>query len=298
LDKLADLREFIDYFERNRSFYKLARFRERAEALDWLDAYHLDSQRSRFGPTEEKGALYRQAISLRTELEAVNLQLFDRIRKAIRRGDGRDALFGLAYGAIAASQKEKPATDQGDSYDYLDELVSGVLRLAPSDATVALSDEMVAYQPTPARHVFDLIRRTRLTVDDVFIDLGSGLGHVPLLIAICTEAHAIGIDLEPSFVECARVAAEGLELTRATFRAQDARDVDLMSGTVFYLYTPFRGAILRTMLDRLRVAADVREIRVCTFGPCTPIIAAEPWLTVDAVDSGHISVFRSRPSPP
>jgi hypothetical protein len=67
----------------------------------------------------------------------------------------------------------------------------------------------------------------------------------------------------------------------------------LSSGTVFYLYTPFRGVILRTVLDRLRAEANTRAIRVCTFGPCTPTIAAESWLALDPTESGYVSVFRS-----
>ncbi|HEY4907344.1 MAG TPA: class I SAM-dependent methyltransferase [Candidatus Acidoferrum sp.] len=191
--------------------------------------------------------------------------------------------------------KQTNAPEDGDSYDCLDELLSGVFRfVVPDKPKIDLPSEMVAYQPTPARHIFEMIRRAKFTPKDVFVDLGSGLGHVPLLIAICTSARAIGIDLEPAYVECARHSAEELRLHSATFLTHDARDADLSSGTVFYLYTPFRGAILRTVLDRLRAEADTRAIRVCSFGPCTTIVMAEAWLTLDPNDSGRISVFRSR----
>jgi hypothetical protein len=84
-----------------------------------------------------------------------------------------------------------------------------------------------------------------------------------------------------------------LRLSNAKFLSSDVRDADLSSGTVFYLYTPFRGSILREVLDRLRAEADTREIRVCTFGPCTPIVAEEIWLSPGARESGRVSVFRS-----
>jgi len=157
-----------------------------------------------------------------------------------------------------------------------------------------LSAEMVAYQPTPARHIFDLIRHIQLTAQDVFVDLGSGLGHLALLIAICTDARCIGVELEPSYVACSVKIARELNLTKATFLALDAREADLSGGTVFYLYTPFRGAILRAVLDRLRLESVTREIRVCTFGPCTPIVAAESWLSFDPAESSHMPMFRSR----
>ena len=270
------------------------RFGERAEVLDRLDAFHLDSEALRGDAGPEHIALYRRARKLRAELEDANLRLYESIRDAIRRCIGRDALFRRAGDAADETIKQANASGDGDSYDSLDELVSGVFRFAvPEAPKIILSSEMVAYQPTPARHVLELIRRTKLTDDDVFIDLGSGLGLVPLVAATCTKARAVGIELEPSYVECATQCARDLNLANATFLAMDARDADLSSGTVFYLYTPFRGAILRAVLDRLRVEACARAIRVCTFGPCTPIVAAESWLELDPIESGHVSVFRS-----
>jgi hypothetical protein len=60
----------------------------------------------------------------------------------------------------------------------------------------------------------------------------------------------------------------------------DARAADLSDGTVFYLYTPFTGTILRDVLNLLRDEAVRREIRICTFGLCTPAVAEEQWLSV------------------
>ncbi len=68
----------------------------------------------------------------------------------------------------------------------------------------------------------------------------------------------------------------------------------MSSGTVFYLYTPFLGTILRAVLDLLRREAIGREIRVCTFGPCTPTVGAERWLEpIETLEAGRIAVFRS-----
>jgi hypothetical protein len=185
---------------------------------------------------------------------------------------------------------------KGQGYDYLDALISGVLQFpAPEDEGVELAPEMVFYQPTPARHIFAMIDRVRLTEQDVLIDLGSGLGHVSLLASICTPAHSVGIELQTAYVDCARHAAEKLNLNSVAFIEQDVRSADLSSGTVFYLYTPFTGSILRTVLDRLKLEGAEREIRICTFGPCTTAIAREPWLrAVDASDEDRIAVFSSR----
>jgi tRNA A58 N-methylase Trm61 len=156
---------------------------------------------------------------------------------------------------------------------------------------------MVAYQPTPARRLFDWIGRGTLTERDVVMDLGSGLGHVTLLTAICTRAQCVGIEVNEGYVDCARRSAEALNLSNAAFIRQDVRVADLSLGTVFYLYTPFVGGMLRAVLDLLRREAERREIRVCTYGPCTPVVAEERWLeAAGGFDADRIVEFRSRRS--
>jgi hypothetical protein len=84
-------------------------------------------------------------------------------------------------------------------------------------------------------------------------------------------------------------------LNNVIFVKQDAREADLSGGTVFYLYTPFTGTILRAVLDSLRREAASREIRICTFGPCTPTIVEQRWLeTLGPSEVDGIAVFRSR----
>jgi 16S rRNA A1518/A1519 N6-dimethyltransferase RsmA/KsgA/DIM1 with predicted DNA glycosylase/AP lyase activity len=129
----------------------------------------------------------------------------------------------------------------------------------------------------------------------VLVDIGSGLGHVPLLASILTSARSIGIELEATYVERARQSAESLNLNRVTFIQQDARAADLSTGTVFYLYTPFTGSILSSVLSRLRREAAARPIRICTYGPCTSVIAEEAWLEAAAAPMPQrVALFRSR----
>ncbi len=157
-----------------------------------------------------------------------------------------------------------------------------------------IGTEMVSYQPTPARHIFDLIRQTALTERDSLIDLGSGLGHVTLMVSICTSASCTGIELEPSYVGCARKSARSLNLNNVKFIQSEVRTADLSGGTVFYLYTPFSGAILRDVLNSLRNEAVRREVRICTFGPCTQVVAAEHWLSaIGPVEKDRIAIFYS-----
>jgi len=95
-------------------------------------------------------------------------------------------------------------------------------------------------------------------------------------------------------VDSARRAAQALRVDRASFLAQDARDADVSHGTVFYLYTPFTGDMLRHVLDRLRGEACRRSFRIATLGPCTPAVAGEPWLrAVSEPSTDRVTLFRS-----
>lgn len=282
------LQMLIEELEQDRSLDEPDRLRERIEALDRLETYFPDRQGA------DETYLCRRARTVQARLEVLNRKLCQTVRREIQTGGGRDSLLRWA----PASGRDTGVAGQmsGEGYDYLDELVSGVLPFGMADAEVAeLPAEMVFYQPTPARHVFDLIDRVALTERDVLIDLGSGLGHVPLLTAICTSARSIGIELEATYVDCARRSARALNLSRATFLQQDARTADFSSGTVFFLYTPFTGTVLRAVLDALRREAARRAIRICTFGPCTRTIAGEPWLDgVGPVETDRVVIFHSR----
>lgn len=246
--------------------------RERAAALEWLEAH---------------AWVGAEATMLGEQLLAAEAESHRALQAAVRRGDGPAALPPWWPRRIGA----------GEDYDYLDNLLAGLLAL-PEPAPPQRPDaaELVRYQPTPARHIVDLLRRTRPRAGDVLVDLGAGLGHVPLLAAACTSAHCVGIEREPAYVDSARAAAASLALPRVRFVAADVRAVELSAGTLFYLYTPFRGAVLRGVLDRLQALAARRPLRVCSFGPCTAELAAECWLQAEApVVPGRVAVFTAAP---
>lgn len=283
------LRALVDRLEQDLSLLRPERLRERIDALDRFERY-LGSPGSACADSVLDARFRSRVESLCAGLEAANQRLYEAIRHEIRRGAGAAAMQAWA----PASEHTHEA--DGDRYDDFDALLTGVLQLEePASEPAELGADMVFYQPTPARRVFELIARAGLAEHDVLIDLGSGLGHVPLLAAICTRARCVGIELEAAYVDCATRCAKALGLTNASFVRQDAREADLSTGTVFYLYTPFTGAMLDEMLSRLRREAAAREIRIATLGPCTPIVAREPWLrSGDAPKVDRLALFRSR----
>jgi hypothetical protein len=278
------LLSLIEELEQNCSLDEPRQLRRRVEALDDLDACFSDGE---LAGTE----LHRRAVAIRSKLESLNSTVYEGIRRDIQAGGGASSLLEWIPGSNGAADL---SICRG--YDYLDELISGVLQLEePSADIVRLEPEMVPYQPTPARHIFDFIDRTALTERDSLIDLGSGLGHVALMASICTRATCTGVERELSYVDCARKSARSLNLNNVRFVQGDVCSTDLSKGTVFYLYTPFNGSILRDVLNSLRRESLMREIRICTFGPCTGTVAEERWLRIiGGVEAQRIAIFRSR----
>lgn len=273
-----DLQRVLARLEADSALFEAKQLRRRLEALDALDAH--------------AHRLDEQARALRTRLEVTNAAIYQSIRREVQQGAPPRELLRWIDACRSGGEPLQP----GLSYDLLDELISGVLQLGePSSAEIDPGPERVFYQPTPVRHILRLMEVCALSQDDVFLDLGSGLGHVPILVSILTGARSIGVEVEAAYVASARECARRLGLSRAAFVQQDASEADLSAGTVFYLYTPFTGTLLMTVLRRLRQQSEDRAIRVCTLGPCTAVLAGEPWLGASAQPDPHrITCFLSR----
>jgi hypothetical protein len=234
-------------------------FAGRAALLDRLELHTLG---------EPSPDLADRAAALQGRLEDLNERFVQRLRARIRAG---------AY--TPAGLRRAMTRRAGDvGYDALDQLVAGLLdvgEVAPEQ--VQHEAEMVFYQPTPARVILDLAGR--LEPDDVLYDLGSGLGHVVILAALLSGARARGIEIEPAYAAYAERAALALGVQRADFVTADARHAAFDDGTAFFLYTPFRGALLAQVLARLP-----RGARVFTHGPCSEEVrATAPWLGATAL---------------
>lgn len=274
------LQTLLDDLLQDRSLRDPDQLCRRIDALEQLERWFV-LKGDTSTPLLRKGG---QALA--AELEAINDRLYQTIRDAIRHGNGAEILW-----AWVASLR---SVDDQESYGSLDTLIGGVLDFREPHDVAEPGVDMVFYQPTPARDIFDFIQHASISQQDVVMDLGSGLGHVTLLTAICTSARCIGIELQPAYVASARQCAGELQVRHVQFIEQDVRAADLSEGTVFYLYTPFTGRILREVLDRLRCEAESRAIRLCTLGPCTAVVANEPWLKADgACDPKRTALFRS-----
>ncbi|WP_331521780.1 methyltransferase [Pinirhizobacter sp.] len=259
------------------------RFADRVDAIDRLEELLMPGLP---GSSDGFERLHGRTRDMLKTLEDANARVSADIRNAVIRGEGAACLRSWLdrLGARGA---------QGDGYDYADALVAGMFDFGNvNDTGAAPGEDMVFYQPTPVRHVVAMIDRLALELADTVVDLGAGLGHVPMLVNILTGASTVGIELQAPLVERARETAQALGLQGASFIHDDVRAADLSTGTVFYLYTPFKGAVMDQVLARLAEEAKGRPLRIATFGPCTLRVAAEPWLVpTDVPGESRICLF-------
>ena len=200
------------------------------------------------------------------------------LRRSIVRDGPSPAVFRAALARVAAQ-------DRDAWLDWLwdvDELPEDDPRL-PSGC--------VPYLPCPAATVLEALHDAAVTADDVFVDVGAGLGRVAALTHLLTAAGCIGLEIQPGLVQAARGRAAWLGLHRVTFVEGDAADlVPFMTvGTVFFLYCPFGGARLERVLDGLEAIARTRPIRICCVG-MPPL--ERPWLATVST-SADLAVYRS-----
>lgn len=297
-----DIREIelqLEDIEGDDNLYEKASFGSRLEALDAIEFAVLERVEGMLaagGPADALLSLRQRAESARSRLEATDEKLFRHLRAAIRSGALRGAELRRQLEAYAGSGRGKRC-QHGGAYDSLDALIGGVfLAEAAPREVVEREPEMVAYQPTPAHIIFELVERADFRKRDIFYDVGSGLGQVVMLAHLLSGVAAKGIEYDPAYCEYARRCAEALNLSGIEFVHADAREADYADGTVFFLYTPFEGRMLQQVLERLRGEAKARTIRVYTYGPCTFAVSHQDWLAPVGQMAHHVdrlAVFES-----
>jgi hypothetical protein len=294
---LSEIRSDLQAIEDNADIYDETHFSTRADTIDFID-FHIISRIEGLlltnVPTTEFEILKQRAEHAKHRLEEVDNVLFKQLREQIRSGSYAQASFKAMVRRYLDEDYNQP---NKIGYDNQDAFINGLLTNQPlPEATIEQQPEMVFYQQTPARVIFEMADRARLTPNDVFFDLGSGLGQVAILINLLTGAKARGVEYEPAYCDYATSCASNLNLADVKFINTTAQNGNYAEGTVFFMYTPFEGVMLQEMLDILKKEAQQKTIRIFTYGPCSPNVARQSWLSCvnGAADSFYaLYEFRS-----
>ena len=145
----------------------------------------------------------------------------------------------------------------------------------PSEALGYTSKERKGYGPSGWFFLRRSLRKRDVSADDVFLDLGSGMGRVVYQAAAGYPfSRVIGVELSPELDAAAR---ENINRNRARLRC---REIELVCSdvlayeipddvTIVYLNNPFLGDIFQNVVDKLSasVARHPRRLRVLYLCP-------------------------------
>ncbi len=209
-------------------------------------------------------------------------------QERIRRGELRGANL-LAWIA------EHPS----DSRDRALEELLGIARPVDQLGGAPGADRM-PYMPSAIAPVVRAVLDVPITRDDVFVDLGAGLGKAAMAVHLLTGARARGVELQPALVAAANARARELALDGVEFVQADALEADLDDATVVFLYLPFTGDVLAGVLRRLEAVARRRQLVICTLGLD---LRGADWIAARPTEEFWLSIYDSRvpgavPRPP
>jgi len=291
--EICEIKSDLEAIKNNSAlFSEDTSFRIRAETIDYIEfniIYRIEGLLNRTNQLEELIALKQSAQMLINQLEKLDNNFFQYLRAEIRTGFCNGiALKNRIEDYVNINSKDSQPQDV-IGYDSLDVFINGLLLINPIPTeTKKREPDMVHYQQTPSRIIFELVEKANFTREDVFYDIGSGLGQVSVLINLLGEVAAKGIEFEPAYSNYARECASELNLSRVEFINVDARKADYSNGTVFFMYTPFKGKLLEDVLSKLESESQRRNIKLFTYGPCTPLVGRQSWLKrMDKNGSNH-----------
>jgi len=117
------------------------------------------------------------------------------------------------------------------------------------------------YEPSPRVMLRRALRQEEVGENDVFIDLGSGMGQAVIEAARYPFRRLIGVELVPEF---ARMARALVARNRRRFKCNDielvtadAADFEIPDDvTVAYMFNPFEGGVFAAVLENLLASID------------------------------------------
>jgi Histone methylation protein DOT1 len=272
----------IEAISKDGSLYLERNFNLRVQAIDDLEFHVIDRINASMESKDSTGqmeVLKHYAHQVKAQLEAVNTSMFNEIRKKISTGAYKGKLLLKLIDEYFDHRLNEFLQKETVGYDNLDVFVNGLFThqsLPPE--TKEREPEMVYFQKTPARIILSFIKRAEFKAQDVFYDLGSGLGQVNMLVNVLTGVISKGVEFEPAFCHYATASAADLNLKDLDFINTDARYADYALGTIFFMYTPFEGEMLQEVLRVLQDESIHRKIKIYTYGPCGSELAKQDWL--------------------
>jgi hypothetical protein len=218
---------------------------------------------------DERGELLKVLAELRAASRQSHSALRSRITSGGLRGPGLRELFD----AVPALERDHFVEEAlGIAYPPLDEGAPGT--------------DLMSYAPSGYDEIVYAFDQSKLAPGDAFLDLGAGLGKVVMLAELLTGAVSVGVEYDEQLCNLGNEARRALGLQGERLRAQDARELASFDADVVFMYLPFSGEVLATVLARL--LNDERPRCLCT-GALE--LARYPQLSLAAPPQSWLNVY-------
>lgn len=135
------------------------------------------------------------------------------------------------------------------------------------------TNSYMPFVPSAYRDTFQYLRLADIGPDDVFVDLGSGLGRTVFVASWMGAKRAVGVEL-------VQVLTDGAEANRKRSRLRD-RDIEFVcvnaldfnepDMTILYMFHPFGESVLEKVLANIKAQRDAnphaKRLRIIYSNP-------------------------------
>lgn len=169
----------------------------------------------------------------------------------------------------------------------------------------AKHDDNFHYATIDYWNVRKIVRALKPGPDDVFYDIGSGMGRILCVMARHPLRKCVGVELSEPLCQIARRNAPKLRGRKAPIEivCADAATADLADGTIYFMFNPFGPETLRDTLENIRnsLSKKPRPIRVVYYNSVhESVLETVGWLEkvrqFDSFGGLRITFWKSRPS--
>lgn len=189
-----------------------------------------------------------------------------------------------------------PSTAAGTEFDSGKPTGHGHFSRAPKH------NDNMGYDPPEYWYIRAVTRRLKLAPEDVFYDVGCGMGRVICVVARRRVRKCVGIELLEPLCQKARRNSLRLRGRKSPIEIiwADAATADLSAGTIYYLYHPFGKDTMRDFLSNLEtsILREPRKVTLVYYNSVhESILKTAGWLTksfeFNTYSGQHVSFWKS-----
>jgi len=162
-----------------------------------------------------------------------------------------------------------------------------------------LYEDAGPYAATSYPRLKAMINYLKLNEEDVFIDLGCGVGRVVFFVGAQRLKKIIGVELRRELVDTANRNLKSLKLSNASIEIinTDASAFDVKEGTVFFMFNPFGAKTFTKVIENIKksLVTNPRKIRIVYFcSEYKDLLDSQDWLVSEGeIDKTDIFVWHS-----